>query len=75
MRFWLLWQCGFWISGVAAVLYLSTWTVMAWKPSRVLLGGVETLWMRCLIRAIYAGLCLVALGALDAIATDILFWR
>jgi hypothetical protein len=40
-----------------------------------LLGGVETLWMRCLIRAIYAGLCVVVLGALDAIATDILFWR
>lgn len=75
MHSFLLWQCGFWVMGIAVGMYLATWAVMVWKPSRVMLGGVETLWMRCLLRVIYLGLSLILLGALDLVVTDILFWR
>jgi hypothetical protein len=75
MNFVTLWRCGFWISGIAATFYLLTWIAMAWKPKRVLLGGVESLWLRCLVRSVYAGLLIVLLGAIDVIVNDFLFWR
>ncbi len=75
MIFKLLWVCGSWTVGIAGAAYLLTWLVMALWPSRVLLGGVEALWLRFLLRTAYVGVTIILLGALDAVAADLLAGR
>ncbi len=70
-----LWNCGVWTTGVAAGLYLLTWFVMARWRSGVLIGGVEALWLKFLIRAAYAGIAILFLGAMDAVVADLLLGR
>ncbi len=50
------------VAGIGSILFLVTWFVIAKFPAKVLLGGVEGLWLRCLIRVIYAGLFVIVLG-------------
>ena len=70
MVFRTLWQCGAWTLGISGGLYVLTWILMASWPSRVLLGGVESLWLRCLVRAAYVGIAIILLGALDLTFAD-----
>jgi hypothetical protein len=66
---------GAWIAGTGGVLFVLTWIVMASFPSRVLLGGVEGLWLRCLIRIVYVGLIVLVLSVLNELIKTALFWR
>jgi hypothetical protein len=75
MIFKLLWLCGSCTVGIAAAAYLLTWLTMALWPSRVLLGGVEALWLRFLLRTAYVGVTIILLGAFDALAADLLAGR
>ena len=75
MIFKLLWVCGSWTVGIAGVAYVLTWLTMALWPSRVLLGGVEALWLKFLLRTAYMGVTIILLGALDAVAADLLTGR
>jgi hypothetical protein len=63
------------IAGTGGTLFILTWFVMAKFPSKVLLGGVEGLWLRCLIRVVYAGLLVLLLGVLNEMIRTVLFWR
>jgi hypothetical protein len=63
------------LAGTAGALFLLTWFVMARFPSKVLLGGVEALWLRCLVRAVYVGLLVIVLGVLNKLLETALFWR
>jgi hypothetical protein len=71
----LMLKTGALISATGAVLFVLTWIVMAKFPSKVLLGGVEGLWLRCLIRVIYSGLIVLMLGVLNGLIRTALFWR
>jgi hypothetical protein len=71
----LMLKTGALISATGAVLFTLTWIVMAKFPSKVLLGGVEGLWLRCLIRVIYSGLIVLMLGVLNGLIRTALFWR
>jgi hypothetical protein len=62
------------ISAVAALLFVITWILMAKYP-KILLGGVEGLWLRCLIRVVYAGLAIVILAVLNTMLGTILLRR
>lgn len=55
------------VSAIGGMLFLATWFVMAMFPSKVLLGGVEGLWLRCLIRVVYVGLFVIVLGVVNVI--------
>jgi hypothetical protein len=68
-------SAGAWISGTGGVLFVLTWFFMAKFPSKVLLGGVEGLWLRCLLRVVYAGLLIIILGVLNVMIKTALFWR
>lgn len=67
-----LWICGFTMTGVAVALYLATWFVITRWPSKVLLGGVESQWLKFLLRAAYVGLLIVLVGVVDAVVIDLL---
>jgi hypothetical protein len=71
----LMLKTGALISATGGGLFVLTWFVMAKFPSKVLLGGVEGLWLRCLIRVIYAGLIVLLLGVLNGLIRTVLFWR
>lgn len=71
----LMLKTGALIPATGAVLFVLTWIVMAKFPSKVLLGGVEGLWLRCLIRVIYSGLIVLMLGVLNGLIRTALFWR
>jgi hypothetical protein len=66
---------GGWIAGTGAALFVFTWFFMATFPSKILLGGVEGLWLRCLIRVVYAGLLVLILGVVNVMIKTALFWR
>jgi hypothetical protein len=68
-------RAGSWIAGTGGVLFVLTWVVMAKYPSKVLLGGVEGLWLRCLIRVVYTGLAMLILSVLNEMVKTTLFWR
>lgn len=68
-------KTGAWIAGTGSALFILTWFVMAKFPSKVLLGGVEGLWLRCLIRVIYAGLLVLLLGVVNEMVRTVFFWR
>ena len=60
------------IALVGGTLFLLTWFFMVKFPSKVLLGGVEGLWLRCLIRVVYAGLLVLILGVLNVMIKAVL---
>jgi hypothetical protein len=68
-------RAGAWIAGTGGGLFVLTWFVMARYPSKVLLGGVEGLWLRCLIRVVYTGLAILILSVLSEMVRTTLFWR
>jgi hypothetical protein len=59
--------------GLAAFLW--TWQILLRHPERYLLGGVETIWLKCLTRIVYVGLVVVILGVMSAVLRTYLFWR
>ena len=59
--------------GMAA--FLMTWQILLKHPERYLLGGVESIWLKCLTRIIYVGLVVVILGVISAVLRTYLFWR
>jgi hypothetical protein len=61
------------IAGGLAV-FLLTWWLLLKNPERYLLGGVETIWLKCLTRIIYAGLLVVTFGVVAAVVRTCLFW-
>jgi hypothetical protein len=71
----LMLKTGAWISATGGALFVLTWIVVAKFPSKVLMGGVEGLWLRCLIRVVYAGLLVLILGVLNELIRTTLFWR
>ena len=70
-----MFKTGAWIARTGGALFILTWFVMAKFPSKVLLGGVEGLWLRCLIRVVYAGVLVLLLGVLNDMIRTVLFWR
>lgn len=68
-------KTGAWIAATGGALFVLTWFIMARFPSKVLLGGVEGLWLRCLIRVVYAGLLVMILSVLNEMIRTALFWR
>lgn len=62
------------IAGGLAV-FLLTWRLLLKNPERYLLGGVETIWLKCLTRIVYAGLLVVIFGVIAAVVRTYLFWR
>ncbi len=63
------------ITCVALVLYVITWVLLLWKKDRLLLGGVESLWLRCLVNLAYMGIAVVMLGAIAQALFVFFFWR
>jgi len=66
---------GILMSVVGMTAFLWTWKILLKHPERYLLGGVESIWLRCLTRIIYVGLVVVILGVSCAVLRTYLFWR
>ncbi len=63
------------ITCISLVLYVTTWALLLWKKDRLLLGGVESLWLRCLVNLAYMGIAVVILGASAEVLFVFFFWR
>jgi hypothetical protein len=63
------------IAAIAALAFVATWVLIAKFPSKVLLGGLEGLWLRCLVRVIYIGLAIIVLAVLRDTLVTISLWR
>jgi len=61
------------VGGLA--IFLATWQILLRHPERYLLGGVETIWLKCITRIVYVGLVVVILGVMSAVLRTYLFWR